>query len=187
MPKIPAKNPKKKVPAGWSYHATDEKDFEVFVDKGEKHSGSQCATLRSIVEQPKPFGNLMQYFSAEKYVGKRVRMTAWVKTNLVEGKSQLWVRVDGDWKSGAKAGCFDNMDDRPIKAKTDWKKYELVVNIPEKSSAIAFGLMLLGKGQVWLDDVSFEEVGADVPLTGKYADREKRAREPVNLNFEDLD
>jgi hypothetical protein len=52
-----SKNAEEKIPTGWSYRATDENDFEVFVDKTEKHSGSQCASLRSLVEQPKPFGN----------------------------------------------------------------------------------------------------------------------------------
>lgn len=48
---------------------------------------------------------------------------------------------------------------------------------------IVFGLMLIGEGQIWLDDVSFEAVSKDVPLTGKkpcgYPEY------PVNLNFEE--
>jgi hypothetical protein len=58
----------KQIPKGWIYHATDEKDFETFVDHSEKHSGSRCATLRSIVDEPKPFGNLMQYSGARPYL-----------------------------------------------------------------------------------------------------------------------
>ena len=74
------------------------------------------------------------------------------------------------------------MDDRPIEKTTDWKKYNLVIDVPSESTGIAFGMMLIGKGQVWLDDVSIEEVGKDVPLTGRYA-----TTVPVNLNFEDAD
>ncbi len=172
----------KEVPNGWGYHATDRSHFEAFVDHSQKHSGSRCATLRSVVDEPEPFGNLMQSMGAAEYQGKRLRMSAWVKTNIEKGTSQLWIRIDGDWKSSAKEGCFDNMDDRPIKGQTDWTKYELVVQVPAQSTAIAFGVMLIGKGQIWFDDVSFEEVDESVALTGAYVNRERR--KPKNLNFE---
>ena len=57
------------------------------------------------------------------------------------------------------------MGNRPIQGSTDWAKYELVVEVAEESTLIVFGLMLIGEGQIWLDDVSFETVSKDVPLT----------------------
>jgi hypothetical protein len=42
----------------------------------------------------------------------------------------------------------------------------LVLNVSEAGIFIAFGLALEGKGQVWLGDVHFEEVGTDIPVTG---------------------
>jgi hypothetical protein len=176
----------KKAPTGWIYHATNKDDFEVGLDLSEKHSGTRSGYLKSVVENPKPFGNLMSYFAPEEYLDKRLRMSAWVKTELVSGTAQLWLRVDGDWKSAAtQRGCFDNMDDRPIVGSTAWRKYELVVDIPKTSTGVAFGLMLLGKGQTWLDDVSFEQVSEDVPLTGKYASGFRKTARPENLSFED--
>lgn len=177
----------KKTPKGWMYCAEHESDYDTFIDKKESHSGKSCASLRSIVNKPRPFGNLMQYIEAKNYVGKRLKMSAWVKTEITTGSGQLWVRVDGDWESSAAEdnGTFDNMDDRPIRGTTDWKKYDLVVQVPAKSTGIAFGLMLIGKGQLWIDDVSFEEVGQDVPLTGKYAHGTGYPAKPVNLNFEE--
>ncbi|MDR3614360.1 MAG: hypothetical protein P4L53_12425 [Candidatus Obscuribacterales bacterium] len=176
----------KKAPTGWIYSATDKNDYEVGLDQSEKHSGTRCGYLKSVVEEPKPFGNLSSYFAPEEYLDKRLRMSAWVKTELVNSKAQLWLRVDGDWKSASsKPGCFDNMDDRPIVGSTAWRKYDLVVDIPKTSTGVAFGLMLLGKGQAWLDDVSFEEVSEDVPLTGKYASTHRTTSRPKNLSFED--
>jgi hypothetical protein len=79
------------------------------------------------------------------------------------------------------------MDDRPIRGASDWRQYSLVVDVPEKSTTIMFGLMLIGTGQIWLDDVSFAAVGKDVPLTGSYAaaTAESKRQKPVNLNFEE--
>jgi hypothetical protein len=175
----------KNAPKGWIYAATDTNDYEVGLDLSEKHTGTKSGYLKSIVENPKPFGNLMGYFSPAEYLEKRLRMNAWVKSELIESKAQLWLRVDGDWKAGTKSDCFDNMDDRPIQGSTNWRKYELVVDIPQTSTGLAFGLMLMGRGQVWLDDVSFEEVSEDVPLTGKYTSEYRKNRRPENLNFED--
>lgn len=177
----------KKTPKGWMYCAEHESDYETFTDTSEKHSGKSCATLRSIVEKPRPFGNLMQYIDAKNYVGKKLRMSAWVKTRIDSGTGQLWLRIDGDWESSAAEGngTFDNMDDRPIKGTTDWKKYDLVVQLPAKSTGIAFGMMLIGKGQLWIDDVSIEEAGQDVPLTGSYVHGSGYSVSPVNLNFEE--
>ena len=57
------------------------------------------------------------------------------------------------------------MQGRPIKGTTDWQKYEVVLDVPQESVAIAFGILLTGKGQAWLSEVQFEEVGAEVPTT----------------------
>lgn len=175
----------KKAPTGWIYKATDKNDYEVGLDLNEKHSGTRSGYLKSIVADPKPFGNLMSYFAPAEYLEKRLQMCAWVKSELESGTAQLWLRVDGDWKPAVKPGSFDNMDDRPIEGSTDWHQYELVVDIPKTSTGVAFGLMLLGKGQAWLDDVSFEEVSEDVPLTGKYASSHRTKVRPENLSFED--
>lgn len=111
-------------------------------------------------------------------------MTAWVKTALTSGTAQLWLRVDDKSESEtSRPGTFDNMDDRPIKGSTSWTKYNLVVDVPDPSSSIVFGLMLIGTGEIWLDDVTFEEVSKDIPLTGSNSGQKKR---PVNLNFEEV-
>jgi hypothetical protein len=107
----------------------------------------------------------------------------------------LWMRVDG----GAGSLAFDNMMDRKIKGTSDWKKHEIVLDVPETSATIIFGFGMNGKGQVWADDFQFEVVGQDVPTTKptrKPSAKEKpEARKspwgasahrtkPVNLDFE---
>ena len=72
----------------------------------------------------------------------------------------------------------DGKEDRTIKGTSDWKKYEIVLDVPEKASNIAFGVMLGGTGQVWFDNIKFEIVDKSVPVTDIYA------KEPVNLDFE---
>jgi len=171
---------------GW-YAETRNGDFEAGLDHTEMHSGTRCAYLKSLVPKlkrdPANFGNLTQAFEADDYHGTRLRMSAWVKTELTDGSAQLWLRIDGDWECGARRGCFDNMDDRRIMGLTAWQEYSLVVDVPPTSTYVVFGFMLPGIGQAWLDDVSFETVSKEVPLTGIIAGKTK----PINLNFEDDD
>src|SRR4029453_10374627 len=96
-----------------------------------------------------------QQFAADDYRGKRVRMSAWVKAKDVDDWAALWMRVDGAKKSPL---AFDNMGDRPIKGSADWKKYEIVLGVPEDAAQIAFGILMKGKGRVWGDDFKFEAV-----------------------------
>jgi hypothetical protein len=165
---------------GWNTE-TRGGQFEIGVDTSEKHSGTRSAFLKSIIPVPRGFGDLSQRFQASDYLGKRLRMSAWVKTKITSGWAALWLRIDGDW-TDTKPGCFDNMYDRPITGATEWTRYSLVVDVPEKSKYVVFGCFLNGIGQVWVDDVSFDAVSTNVPLTGPYAvDR----RTPINLNFEE--
>lgn len=61
---------------------------------------------------------------------------------------------------------------------------EIVLDVPEEAQEVAFGLLLTGKGQVWMDDLNFEVVGKDVPTTAESTVK-KAPASPVNLNFED--
>jgi len=86
------------------------------------------------------------------------------------------------------------MHDREIKGTSDWKKYEIVLDVPEISDTIDFGFGNDGKGQVWADDFQFEVVGQDVPTTKPSAKEQPEAKKfpwpnsdptkPVNLDFE---
>jgi hypothetical protein len=174
---------KTKVPYGWMYHASKEEDYEVGIDTTEKHSGSRCAYIKSTAQKRDSYGTLSQVFMTERFLGKRLKLSAWVKTKLAKGKAQLFIGTDEQSSGNWKMGCFDNMDDRPIQKDTKWQKYELVVDVPKTSNQIMFGIMLFGKGHVWLDDVSFEAVSKDVSLTGTY----HKPKEPINLSFEEED
>jgi hypothetical protein len=51
------------------------------------------------------------------------------------------------------------MQDRSIKGTTEWKKYDVVPDVPQNASGIFFGVLLSGTGTVRLSDARFEIVG----------------------------
>ncbi len=167
------------VPEGWFLAGSHPQHYAVGITTAVSQEGKASASLASRTPQPEGFGTLMQTFAAESYRGKRLRMTGHVRAEAVEDWSGLWMRVDGPQQAPL---SFDNMQDRPIKGTGDWRRCDIVLDVPHESAQIAFGILLYGKGQVYLDNVTFEEVATTVDVT----DLTKKARlsAPVNLNFE---
>jgi hypothetical protein len=124
---------------------------------------------------------MMQKFKADNYKGHRLRLSGFVKTEEVERWAGLWMRVDGKDNELLQ---FDNMYNRPIKGTTNWNHYSVVLDVPNDSMAIAFGLLLEGPGQVWLDSLSFDIVDEKVPSTNMEEDIQL-PEQPLNLQFEE--
>jgi hypothetical protein len=74
------------------------------------------------------------------------------------------------------------MRDRPIKGTSGWKSYVVVLDVPADATSISFGILLDGPGEVWLNSVKLEVVGADTPTTAMRGPSLPEA--PVNLDFE---
>jgi len=173
-------------PTGWGGGG---KGYALSRDDTEKHAGKASGCVRSTGDGAAGFGTLTQWFRADGYRGKRVRMSAYVKTEGVEGRAGLWMRVDGKEKANL---AFDNMMLRPVKGTTDWKQYDVVLDVPEEAEEIFIGFLVAGKGRGWVDDIAFKVVDKDVPTTGlevQPVDRRGELtkdlpKEPKNLDFE---
>src|SRR5215471_2565906 len=155
--------------------ANRPKDYVIGIDDTISNNGMKAAYLRSAVDQPSAFGTMMQTFKSVRYRNKRMRFSAVVKSEDVAEWAGLWMRIDGEKGETLR---FDNMEKRSIKGTTDWQKYQVVLDVPEESVAIFFGILLDGKGQVWISDVQFEEAPNE-PTT----DSETTAEEPGSLDF----
>ena len=174
----PAKKREETLMKSWFLAGSRPHDYEQGVDAEVTFSGKKSAYLCSKGSEPEGFGTLMQTFQARAYLGKRLRYSAYVKSEEVKNWAGLWMRVDGVEKGTSLS--FDNMQNRPIKDTTDWQRYEIVLDVPQDSTNIAFGILLDGSGQVWLSDIQFAEVGTDVPVT----DLSKSSPDqPENLDF----
>ena len=199
-----------KPPNGWGKSGSDPGNYEIFVDTNIRRSGKASATIKAKPTFVKDqFTTIMQSIRADNFRGKRVRLSGYIKTENVGSYAGMWMRVDA---TDLRMLDFDNMGDRPIKGTTDWKWYEVVLDVGMDAQQIAFGVNLGESGQVWADDLKLEIVGQDVsktslkipPEEAKYAEKEleeyKRTQKdkyeadlarmktrptaPVNLDFE---
>ncbi len=168
------------LPKGWFKAGNQPDKYDMGTDVGSGRNGKNAATIKSISNEISGFGTLMQQSLPDEYLGKRVRMSGYMKSVNVDQWAGFWFRVDQSKSS--KSLSFDNMQDRAIKGTTDWKKYEIVLDVPESASNLAYGALVAGTGQIWFDEIKFEIVDKSVPTTGIMQDNFKK---PKNLNFEE--
>ncbi len=162
---------------GWSMGGSDKSLYEIGVVNDDERKG-KVAYIKSIKPKIKDkFGTIMQAFSADNYLGKKMRLTGYIKTKDVVGWVGMWMRVDGHKKHSL---SFDNMGDRKIKGTTEWTKYEIILDVPKSSTRINYGVLLSQTGYAWLDDLTFEEVSEETTSTGR-----NLLTKPSNSSFEE--
>lgn len=172
------------LPAGWFLAGTDQvarttaDDYAAGVDSAVTYDGRASAYIGSKGSVTShSFGTFMQTFAAKKYLGRRVKFSAAVKTKNATYVG-LWMRVDGSLGSIR----FDNMRNRPIAGTTGWKVYDVVLDVPRNAVSISLGLLDSGTGEAWMSGSTFGIVGQDTPTTDTLAPASLQA-EPRNLIF----
>ena len=167
----------------WFVTGTAPDKYQAGIDQRIFHSGTRSAVLRSTSEDydTGEYGTIMQQFSAREYSGKRLRFSGFVKAESVTGWAGLWMRLDSGLGETLK---LDNMQNRPITGTAEWNLYSCVLDVPAEAAVINFGILLSGKGTVWLDNVAFQEVDDSVPTTD-FDLKNEYPDQPMNLSFEE--
>jgi transcriptional regulator with XRE-family HTH domain len=163
---------------GWFLAGSHPKSYTVGLDESVYKTPGSSAFLESTDAKIEGFGTLMQTSSADEYLGKRIKMTAYIKSDNVSGWAGMWLRVDA--KQTRTSLSFDNMYDRSIKGDNDWTLCEIVLDVPEESGTLNFGVLLNGTGKIWFDNVAFEVVDKS---TAKPTRENLINKKPTNLDF----
>ena len=164
---------------GWFTAGSSPSSYKVGIDQKNFKNGTSSAYIKSIEKKIDGFGTLMQTCSAKEYLGKRVKMKGFIKSKDVANWAGMWLRVDSKVKKTTLS--FDNMQDRPIKGNNGWTKCEIVLDVPEESSTLNFGVLLSGTGMVWFDNISFETIDK---IDSKITSKKEVATKPMNVDFE---
>lgn len=145
--------------SGWILGSSHPEEYEVGTDSLTVYDGKRSGYIRSTRDKVDGLGTLMQKVKANGYRGQRLCMSVYVKTKNIEGWAGLWIAV----YSSGRAVSFENMNDRPIVGEIDWTRYDIRINVPEAGTEIAYGVQLVGSGQVWLNDFQFRVMSVDEP------------------------
>lgn len=151
---------------GWATNCRDSRDYDFGVDQEMQRQGLPSAYIVSKTDNGRDFALVFNDLSATDYVGKRMKLSAFLKTQDVADWAAIFMRVDGV----NKVLGFDNMEDRPVKGTQDWKEYSVVLDVPKEAKQLRVGAMLAGNGKVWINSVKFEPAAPDTPVTQKPID-----------------
>ena len=129
-------------------------------DKQIKHDGEQSVLITS--DSKEGFKGISLKLP-NNYAGQKITLSGYIKTENVEGGyAGLWMRIDPEIG-------FDNMNKRPIKGTTDWKKYEITLKLkPEDTDKILLGAILSGTGKMWIDDLKITIDGKTIENAKTY-------------------
>lgn len=167
---------------GWFISGSHPHHYEIGIDQNHVHQGKASGYLKSKdVQDNDEFATMIQQFKAEKYLAKRIKLSGFIKSKDVDEFCGFWMRIDD---SVGDVLQFDNMSDRPIVGNNEWNHYHIVLDVPENSAVISFGVLLSGSGHVWIDELKLEEVDKQTPTTNIDFSTEL-LDEPVNLSFEE--
>ena len=141
--------------------------YEAGISKGSGKTGSDVVSIRYTKGETidsDDFGAVKKSIAALPYLGKRIRLSGTIRTQGVTEGAGFWMRVDAHDSILA----FDNMDNRLVKGNSDWSACQVVLDVPDWAEQITYGALLIGKGQIWMDNLLVEEVGHETALTGNY-------------------
>ncbi|AMC93248.1 hypothetical protein AOC36_04455 [Erysipelothrix larvae] len=99
---------------GWTFTGIDIEKYRITKDYNESHQSDASLRIESVddsVNANDTFANFMQTFKADAYLNKRMKFSAFIKSQNVTEWSGLWMRIDD--ASYHMLG-FDNMSDRPV-------------------------------------------------------------------------
>jgi hypothetical protein len=165
------------LPRPWAHH--NQEHYEAGVTANKPSTGKYSAYIRSKERESTTMGTLWQAIKPRPdWFGERVKMTVSMKTRGVEEAAGLFMRVStyGGWIN------YDYMYDRVVRGDTGWHKQMIVLDIPRDTSLIDFGVWIIGKGEVQVDDFRFDVVGNKLHVTG--ASEKIEFDQPQNLDFE---
>jgi len=151
---------------GWYIGGGKEDGYEIGAAT-DKYNGGPVYYLRSNNITKEKFGTIIKNFNPSEYYGKRIKLSGYIKSDKVYGWAGIWLRIDGGAGDGpyGKTLAFDNMQNRPIKETTEWKKYEIVTDVPKESKMLFYGALLHGSGEIGISDLKFEVVGNETAIT----------------------
>lgn len=173
-------------------HTFKENGFKAGVDFLAGVDGKPAAFIKSIrpdQDENSFYVKYWQSFKPDKFKGKKIEFSGFVKTKDLQGSGGLWMMIN----EGAIVKAFDNLSARPLAKNADWQKVSTVLDVPDKASSITLGLYLRGSGEVWISKLNIAEAAPGAKSTGvawnpkQYSIFKNELKtKPVNLDFSAL-
>lgn len=147
-------------PEGWAtFQHAGPVSYDFVLDSGEKKSGTQSLRIHKF--GPEVYGSATQVVPAGAMAGKKVRLSAWVRTKDIPsgrevrgaGAALVLVAVQGSAILES-----EMMRGSKLRGTTPWTRHTIELAIPARATGVEVGAMLQGGGTAWIDDLELEIV-----------------------------
>lgn len=110
-------------------------DYLARVDHAVAYDGSGSAVLKSTIKSPPRFGSLGQKVAGKVFAGKKIRFSAYVKTEKVRKIAGLWIRAEG---AAGRVIAFKGAGSRGtgVSGTRNWTQLHIVVSVPKATAAV---------------------------------------------------
>ncbi|MBI3886588.1 MAG: hypothetical protein HY302_12795 [Opitutae bacterium] len=132
------------LPAGWGGGPVGT----VFLDEQVVHSGKGAARIERRADSPQEFSSLASSLPMD-FKGEQVELRGFIRTEEVSDFAGLWMREDGEIANLA----FENMQQRMVRGTTGWTEYAITLPVHRDGRVLIFGLLVVGTGKAWADDL----------------------------------
>jgi len=184
-----------RVPKFWQLRGSAPESYELLSDREQVKSGGASVLIRSKRKDIAVTlnGSILQTVFASSLVGKRLEVSAFVRAEDVRAQTVAlsFRALDPDNLLVASANSRAEFP----KIGPQWTRVSFVVDVPWSAAQVSYGLVLAGKGCVWIDDFRLTSVDRTVvaPTStapprqlGQPVETVKQAlHQPENLDFEE--
>jgi len=155
------------------------KYFTVKADEIDNRTAGYLGSKDNVKDE---LGVFLQTLKATALLGKKVKVSAKVKSKDIKDWAGIWFRtndVDG------KTLTFDNMQKTAIKGTLDWHEVSFNIDVPQSAHVINFGTVMEGTGHLWVDGIEITSIGKAKIIEAKKEKKQKALPlTATNLDFE---
>lgn len=122
-----------------------------------KHSGIYSLKMVGNPTDPSKYMNVTQTLAVNYPAVKRIKVTAYIKTENLKGNVAMWCQI---WGENKKRIGFENSGSQGliINGTADWQKYSMTLVVSKETKNLYLGAYAMGTGTVWFDDFAIEEM-----------------------------
>ena len=140
-------------PAGW--FAT-RPGYEVVLDSTVTHSGRFSLRSRWVSADSNASGGASAAAPLALVRGKRVRLSAWIRTEgVTRGSAGLRLLARGPGATPGSVLVIDSIAPGPS-GTSPWTRHSVEITVDARAEMAFFGVLHKGNGTIWSDDYEFE-------------------------------
>ncbi|MFT3697789.1 MAG: S41 family peptidase [Kofleriaceae bacterium] len=145
------------------------------IDSQIVHGGQGAIKIERTATTARPFSMAATHFPID-FAGETVKVHGFLRTADVKGSAGFWIRED----NAGGTVQFVNMESAKLEGTADWKEYSLELPLDPNAEQLIVGVLLVGTGTMWADDLHVEIDGKPI-WDAPYVEKQK---EPVDHSFD---